>query len=214
MVPISYLCASGTEGDGHMAKIQPTPRSSAHVQSERNLTRDEIYETLSNRRRRYALHYLMQRAGEHIALSDLAAQIAAWENGGNIDGTTSTERRQVYTALQQFHLPKMEEMAIVAYDQGEGTVELTDAGADLDVYLDVIRGSDIPWSLYYVGFSAASVVLAAAVVTNIYPIHLLPTIAWVVFLVAVLCISSLMHLYDTRAKKLGAEGSPPEVGRG
>lgn len=195
-----------------MAKSYSTStQSSAHGHPERNLTRDEIYETLSNRRRRYALHYLMQRASEHVALSDLAAQIAAWENGDEIDATTSAERKQVYTAFQQFHLPKMEEMAIVAYDQSEGTVELTEAGSDLDVYLDVIRGSDVPWSLYYVGFSVVSVALAATVAMNIYPISLLPTIAWIVFLVVVLCISSLMHLYDTRSKKLGAEGSPLEV---
>jgi hypothetical protein len=198
-----------------MSKAQSTQSTNSTPNAEHDLTRDEIYETLSNRRRRYALHYLRQRGDKHVALSDLSTQIATWENGGAHGETEPDpdERKHVYTALQQFHLPKMEEMGIIAYDRPEGTVELTEIGSDLDVYLDVIRGSDVPWSLYYVGFSAISVALVAAVATEIYPIRLLPDIAWMVFFVAALSISALMHLYDTRKKRFGAEGPPPEVER-
>lgn len=148
-------------------------------------------------------------------MSDLATQIATWENtaGRRENGPAPDDRKHVYTALQQFHLPKMEEMGIVAYDRSDATVELTEMGSDLDVYLDVVRGSDVPWSLYYVGFSVLSVALVAAVAMKIYPVRLLPDIAWIVFLVAVLCVSSLAHLYDTRKRKLGEEGPPPEVKR-
>lgn len=199
-----------------MAKVQSETQAPAHTpDAEHDLTRDEIYEILSNRRRRYALHYLRQRGSECVALSALAAQIAAWEHDDVLGETetTPTERKHVYTALQQFHLPKMVEMGIVAYDHPEGTVTLTAAGSGLDVYLDVVRGSDVPWSLYYVGFSTVSVALVAGVATALYPIRLLPDLAWLVFLVAVLCISSLAHRYDTRAKRFGAEGPPPGVER-
>ena len=196
-----------------MAKTQSTStRARTNPDTEDDLTRDEIYETLSNRRRRYTLHWLMQR-DENAPLSDLAAQIAAWENGGNIEDTTSDERKQVYTALQQFHLPKMEEMEIVVYNRGERTVELTEAGTDLDVYLDVIQGSDVPWSLYYVGFSAVSVVLVTGVTMDVYATQFLPTIGWAVFFVVALSVSALVHLYDTRKKKLGSDGPPLGVER-
>ena len=199
-----------------MSKTQPTTQST-HTVPKYDLTRDEIYETLSNRRRRYALHYLRQR-GNDVALSDLATQIAAWETGTFEETDPESKpspdaRKHVYTALQQFHLPKMEEMGIITYDRHEATVELTDMGSDLDVYLDVIRGSDVPWSLYYVGLSAISIALVAPIAMEIYPIRLLPDIAWIVFFVAVLSISALAHLYDTRNRKLGAEGPPPEVER-
>ena len=198
-----------------MSKTQSkSARSSVHSATDYDLTRDEIYETLSNRRRRYVLHYLRQR-DTHVEMSDLATQIATWENSGELgeNGLAPDDRKHVYTALQQFHLPKMEEMGIVAYDRADATVELTGMGSDLDVYLDVVRGSDIPWSLYYVGFSAISVALVATVAMGIYPIRLIPDIGWIVFFVTVLCISSLAHLYDTRKRKLGTEGPPPEVER-
>jgi hypothetical protein len=201
-----------------MSKTQPTSTQSSTrttTDTDHDLTRDEIYETLSNRRRRYTLHYLRQRDSKHVGLNDLATQIATWENsGGPGDARAAPDaRKHVYTALQQFHLPKMEEMGIVAYDHPEATVELTEMGSDLDVYLDVVRGSDVPWSLYYVGLSAISVALVGAVAMEIYPVRLLPDIAWIVFLVSVLSISALAHLYDTRTQKLGAEGPPPEVER-
>jgi hypothetical protein len=197
-----------------MSRTQPTStRSSTHTTTatDYDLTRDEIYETLSNRRRRYVLHYLRQRDNTHVGLGDIATQIATWENSAG--ELAPDDRKHVYTALQQFHLPKMEEMGIVAYDRSDATVELTEVGSDLDVYLDVVRGSDVPWSLYYVGFSAISVALVAAVAMEMYPVRLLPDIAWIVFLVAVLCISAFAHLYDTRKRKLGVEGPPPEVER-
>jgi hypothetical protein len=200
-----------------MTKTHPTSTQSPHTVPKYDLTRDEIYETLSNRRRRYALHYLRQREND-VALSDLATQIAAWETdaleetkSGSDSKSSPDARKHVYTALQQFHLPKMEEMGIIAYDRHEATVELTDMGSDLDVYLDVIRGSDVPWSLYYVGLSAISIALVTTISMEIYPIRLLPDIAWIVFFVAVLSISALAHLYDTRNRKFGAEGPPPEV---
>lgn len=187
-------------------------QSSVHPTTDYDLTRDEIYETLSNRRRRYVLHYLRQ-GDTYVEMSALATQIARWENneGHRENGPAPDDRKHVYTALQQFHLPKMEEMGIVAYNRSDATVELTEMGSDLDVYLDVVRGSDVPWSLYYIGFSGFSVVLVTAVAMRLYPVRLLPDIAWIVFIVAVLCVSSLAHLYDTRTRKLGAEGPPPEV---
>jgi hypothetical protein len=196
-----------------MSKTQiKSTQPSVHSSTDYDLSRDEIYETLSNRRRRYVLHYLRQR-DTHVGLSDLATQIAAWENSEGENKPTPDDRKHVYTALQQFHLPKMEEMGIVTYDRSDATVELTEMGSDLDVYLDIVRGGDVPWSLYYVGFSAISVVLVAAVAMESYPVRFLPDLAWIVFLVAVLCVSSFAHLYDTRKQKFGVEGPPPEVER-
>jgi hypothetical protein len=121
------------------------------------LSRDEVFDILSNQRRRHALHFLKQRNGDATELRELSAQVAAWENGKAIEQVTSDERRRVYTSLQQFHLPKLDRSEIVAYDNQRGRVELADEATDLDVYLDVVEGSDVPWSQYYLGFSALHV---------------------------------------------------------
>jgi hypothetical protein len=207
--------------------------------SREELTRDEIFDVLSNSRRRYALHHLRRRANEHdgngigiangrwsgngtgagngngreVALSDLAEQVAAWETGRTVEDLSAAERKRVYTSLQQFHLPRLDEQGIVEYDHRAGVVSLGTAMADVDVYLDVVPRKDIPWSLYYLGLSAVSVVLVGGVALGVPPFDLLGPSVWGVFLATTLLVSSLVHFYDTRRMKLGASDVPPEAGR-
>lgn len=47
----------------------------------------------------------------------------------------------MYNALQQFHLPKLDEVGVVRYDADRGTVEATDELSNLRAYLDASRRS-------------------------------------------------------------------------
>lgn len=88
------------------------------------LTLNERFEILKNERRRYVLEHLLGTEGA-IELGTLADHIAAVENDTAVDAVTSSERKRVYVALYQFHLPKMDRMDVVDYDKDRGTVSLT-----------------------------------------------------------------------------------------
>ncbi|WP_435067012.1 DUF7344 domain-containing protein [Haloplanus sp. C73] len=175
-----------------------------------SLARDDVYEVLSNRRRRFAIHYL-RRNGAKAALGTLAEHVAAWENGIDVAAVGADARKNVYTSLQQFHLPKMEELNLVIFDRRAGEVELTDEADSVDVYLEVVEGHDVPWSLYYLGVGGltGSVMLGHAL--GLPPFAGLSDVACAVFTVAAISVLALVHTYYTRGMRLGTEGEPPEI---
>lgn len=95
---------------------------------------DEVFELLSSRRRRYAVEYL-RRSEKTVDLGELAEMTAARENGVRRVEVASDERKRTYTALQQFHLPKMGEMGFVRYDKRRGVVDPTERLESVDPYL-------------------------------------------------------------------------------
>jgi len=202
-----------------MSKAQPggtngDPSQSVGAQGVRDeqpsLSRDETFEMLSNRRRRYIIHYLQDEEST-ATLSDLSEQVAAWENDTDIGAISASERKTVYTSLQQFHLPKMDETGVVEFDDRAGEVELTDAASELDLYLEVVDEYDIPWSLYYIGFSALGTILVSLSWLDIGPFAVIPYVGWTVFLLVSLLVSSVSHYALTRQMQLGTGETPPEV---
>ena len=135
---------------------QPDSGPRSEPSPEPEITEDELFDVLSNRRRRYAVH-LLEREDEPLRLGPLAEQIAAWENGIEPYAVSSAQRKRVYTALQQIHLPRMDEAGIVAFDDRAGLVEATEAMDAMDVYVDLVEGRDIPWSGYYLGLSTIGI---------------------------------------------------------
>lgn len=94
---------------------------------------DDVYRILSNRRRRYTLHYLLSH--ETTEVRPLAEQIAAWEHGIDPNEVTYDQRRSVYNSLQQSHLPKLREVNLVRFDKRAGTVALAEDHSEVSSYL-------------------------------------------------------------------------------
>jgi hypothetical protein len=174
------------------------------------LSRNDAFHVLSNRRRRYALHYLHQQDGS-VELRDLAEQVAAWENGTTPDGVGSGERKSVYISLHQSHLPKMDEVGVVEYDKDRNTVALTDSAEQLAVHLEVVPEGHLPWSEVYLGLAAVGAALVAAVWVDAYPFSLLPGLAWASVVVAVFAVAAVVHSYHDRGFVVGSDGPPAEV---
>jgi hypothetical protein len=174
------------------------------------ISRDDAFEVLSNQRRRYTLHYL-QHNRDDATLSDVAEQVAAWENEKGVPEVASSERKTVYTSLQQFHLPKLDAQGVVEFDQRSGEIELTERAADLDIYLEVVDQYDIPWSYYYLGLSLVGTILVALSWAGIAPFAGIPFIGWAAFLLGAFFVSSVSHMYLTREMRLGSSEIPPEV---
>lgn len=175
------------------------------------LSRDLVFDVLKNRRRRHALHYLKQQ-DEPIELSELAEQVAAWENDSTVEGISAAERKRVYTALYQSHLPKLDDAGIVEYNQSRGIVELSERAEELDVYLELVSRDDIPWSKYYLGLALLGVAVVSAAWLQLSPFSALPNLFWAAVIVSAFSISAVVHTYVTQKRRVGSSGVPPEVG--
>ena len=174
------------------------------------VTEDELFDVLSNRRRRYAVH-LLEREEQPLRLGPLAEQIAAWENGIEPYAVSSAQRKRVYTALQQIHLPRMDEAGIVDFDDRAGIVEATEATEAMDVYVDLVEGRDIPWSGYYLGLSTIGVGAMAAAWAGVWPLSALPDIAVGLFVLVSVAVFAAGHHYYMRRQRLGGTEKPPEL---
>lgn len=75
----------------------------------------ELYDVLSAPRRCYTIRALAASDGD-VTLSTLARRIAAIEQEIKPAQATGEPYRNVYNALDQSHLPRLDELAIVAYD--------------------------------------------------------------------------------------------------
>lgn len=174
-------------------------------------SRDVILEVLSNRRRRFVLHYLKQN-GHHTTFSELADRVAGWENNKPTAELTHRERKRVKNALRQFHLPKMENCGFVEYDSRRGNVALSEAASNANFYVDSLTDGDIPWGLYYIGLSALSAVCLVGLWLGVSPFDSLSPLLCGVFFVTTLTASSMGHFYDNYYRmRLGARAEPPEV---
>jgi hypothetical protein len=176
------------------------------------ISNDELFDVLSNRRRRYTLHYLKQNGDDPIEMGDLSTQVAAWELETSPEALGYDERKRVHTSLYQYHAPKLDDAGIVEYDSRRGELELTEAGSDLDLYLEAVSGQDIPWATYHLLLSGVAVSLMSAVYLDVHPLTLLPDVTWGLFVAVGFLASSVVFVYDNRyAMRLGGEGPPPEL---
>ncbi len=176
-----------------------------------DLSKDEVFEILRNKRRRYLLHYL-KTYDAPVEIGDLATRIAAWECNEPIDAVTSDERKRVYTTLQQTHLPKMDEARIVEYDSDRGLVDRTEHTDDLNVYLEIVDRNELPWREYYLALGAVMLGLTAALWADVPVLAGLSDLAWMALAGGVLTVSAVVHIYMQRGRRLGSDDLPDDLG--
>jgi hypothetical protein len=168
-------------------------------------SKGEVFDLLSNHRRRYVIHFCKQQEGP-VEVGELAEQVAAWENDKTVEEIDHAERKRVYTSLQQTHLPTLADAGMILYENG--TVELTDRVRELDVYLDIVPSDSIPWGVYYLGLSAVGFGVVGAVAAGILPTDPLPAVGWAALVVTIFAVSSAYHVYQSQKFRLGEAGPP------
>lgn len=173
------------------------------------LPRDEIFHLLSNDRRRYLLHCLMQAEGDSVSLREASRMVAAWENNVPATEVESQMRRRVYIALQQTHLPTLDDRGVVEYSETGSEIELSDRIDDLRVYLENKR--DIPWSEFYLGMGALLAALTALFWIDLPFFAAVPDIAWAAIVAGIFTATAAVHVYIDERMRLGGEGPPPSV---
>lgn len=173
------------------------------------LSRDVLFDMLSSPRRRYVLHYL-HRTGGTAELGDLADHVAAWENDTTIEELGSQERKRVYISLYQTHIPKLDEVGIVNYDQANGVVRLSDQADQLAPYLTEQEETTFPWQSYYLVLAAASAALFVGVALGVPPFDLISEFAAAVIVTAAFALSAIVH-YVVEHRSRSQAGEPDTI---
>ncbi|MFU8869272.1 hypothetical protein [Natronococcus sp.] len=84
---------------------------------------DLIFDLLSNRRRRYVLYCLSERADGVAAVDELVDAVVRLETEVGEGGRELEEHRKtVRTELRHSHLPKLDDTSLLEHDQRSDTV--------------------------------------------------------------------------------------------
>jgi hypothetical protein len=84
----------------------------------------DLLHALANQRRTHALTHTHEQPNQETTIGDLADHIAALENQKPASDLTAEERKRVYIALYQCHLPMLDNTGLVDFTPEDGTVRL------------------------------------------------------------------------------------------
>ncbi|WP_136718332.1 DUF7344 domain-containing protein [Halorientalis salina] len=174
------------------------------------LPTDTVFQTLGNRRRRYTLHYLRTQ-DRPVPIRELSEQLSAWELGKERNTVLPKERKRLYTALHQTHLPKMDRLGIVEYDRNGGVVSLTDHIDQFDVYLDVVPRNDLPWSQFYLALGTVLTTLVTVAALGIAPFTALGGFGYALAVAGLFTLVAAYHALRDRRLLLGSTDVPPDA---
>lgn len=155
------------------------------------LTDGEIYDVLRNSRRRAALSYLLEQGGASVR--EVTTHVAATEYDVAPEAVSPAQRKRVYTALSQCHLPRLDEFGVVDFDEDEKTVELDDVPVTMAAYLRGGTGGDADRVELAVAWTVAA--LAILGVLGVGPFGQVPVVVWALLTVAGLSSVALRQLY-------------------
>ena len=192
--------------------IEASDREAAVEQREEGLTREDIFEVLSNRRRRCVLHYLRSLSdGETATLSEIASQVAAWENGVNASAVDYENRKSVQTSLYQLHLPKLADKGVVEYDQRSNTIRRTVTTGRIDLFLETVEANEVPWSVVFLGVSVLATLLSIAAWLGIFSGTVIGITGWMLLTSTVFLGTSIAFTYQYySSNRVTSGGVPPE----
>lgn len=134
------------------------------------LSKDEIFDVLSNNRRRYVLQYLNDRADSTATMDTLVDYVAAREYSTTPEEIESEERKRVYVGLKQSHIPKLADLDIVTIDDNGNQVTLADNAGEVLPYITRDPSRDLFWSRVYVLFAIGTLAIVILYFLNISPI--------------------------------------------
>lgn len=122
-----------------------------------DLSQDVVFDLLSNRRRRFIISYLYEHGP--TTLMTFATEIAAWEDGVDVDQVTDEQRKRAYVSIYQTHVPRLDDSGVVTYDPESGLIELTDRAEQVVRFLPTDGSDDPPWPVIYMLVALAGLVV-------------------------------------------------------
>lgn len=174
------------------------------------LSQNHLFTILSNRRRRYTVHFLKQ-VNDAVSVRELAEQVAAWENGKSKDELTSQERKRVYISLYQGHLSTLAEEGLVEYDSDRGLVSPTDLLVRSDIYLEIVPPNTISWGQFYIGLTVANLFLLALAWYEVGILADVPDLLLAAAMLGSYAVTAIVQTLRTERLRLGEDGPPPDL---
>jgi hypothetical protein len=165
------------------------------IATEYRLGEEQIHDVLSNERRKRTLE-ILKRKRDEVELRTLAERLAEIESGESPPPRNC--RQSVYNSLHQTHLPKLNELDIVEYDDDRKTVELQSAARTVDLYMEVLTPYGITWSTYYRTLAVLALItviadqLGALFLPGDFPLLLAS------FFLVVIALSTLYQLWSNQ----------------
>lgn len=127
------------------------------------LDKTEIHSVLSNNRRSLAIQILSEEGA--TTLRQLANDIAKIETGE--PSPPRSARQSVYVTLHQSHLPKLDTLDIVEYDDASKHVELGPRSDELHAYLDEVERGDTLTTEYQLQVALLGLLTASAAAVDV-----------------------------------------------
>ncbi|MFC4549950.1 MULTISPECIES: DUF7344 domain-containing protein [Halorussus] len=155
----------------------------------------QIHNVLRNDRRRHVLKHLRDVDGV-LSVDALAEHIATIETDES--PPPRDVRKSVYVSLHQTHLPKLDDLGIVDYDQRQQELELRDRAEEVEVYMEVVPEHDISWATYYLGISTLGLVTLTSVKFDLLFVSSFGVEFWSWYFLVLFTLSALYHAYNER----------------
>lgn len=177
------------------------------VEEEPELSRDQMFDILSSSRRRYTLYYLRQQK-EPVQLTDLAEELAAWENDTTVEALSSQARKRVYVSLYQTHAPKLQEAGLITYDADTGEIALREDAPEVEPFVSDGDGES-RWYRYYAAVALLNALLLLGAIVGVPPLGTISPI-----IVGVVVMSSFLALSTAHAvsRRRGDNGKSFDIG--
>ncbi|NGM69266.1 hypothetical protein G6M89_09640 [Natronolimnobius sp. AArcel1] len=105
--------------------MRETERASSPLETEATPSLDQVFDLLSNRRRRYALYHLYEQddgVATTTALTNRVAELEVVAEQTHTTEVTDEFITAVRTDLQHVHLPKLEDAGVLEHDHRSETV--------------------------------------------------------------------------------------------
>lgn len=149
----------------------------------------DIHDVLSNERRQMVLTLLREEGDDEMTARELSERIAELET----EETPAPRniRQSAYVSLHQTHLPKLDELGIIEYDQSSKSVRLHDRADQVSVYMETVPKYGISWSEYYLGMALIGLLLVFASMINVPYISFLSSGTWSLLLFSIIGVSAV-----------------------
>lgn len=148
----------------------------------------DIHDVLSNERRQMVLT-LLRETGESMSARELSERIAELETGES--PPPRNIRQSAYVSLHQTHLPKLDDLGILEYDQSSKTVALNDRADQVSVYMETVPKYGISWSEYYLGLAVLGMLLVAASAIGVPLVARITGVMWAILALAAIAGSAV-----------------------
>lgn len=187
---------TSTQGDATLTGIE-RPKEGTDSAPPGSLSKEVIFDILSNHRRRYLLEYLRENDSESD-LRTLSVQIAAWENDTEPNHVSSKQRMRAYTALRQSHLPKMDRQGIIEFDLQSGSVKLTPTATEIEEYLDSVDTSSSQFGTYYLLLGVVGLLFSAGTYSDLSLFGVIPDVVAGIIVSVILIAGGIIEIMGKR----------------